>query len=144
MDKKNVIGKIEGLTQEFKAFALKGNVVDLAVAVVVGGAFGKIVSSLVADIVMPMLSGLMAGGEFTDLTLKLGESGAVLRYGAFAQTVVDFFIIALAVFFAIKCMTRLNLRAVPAKAAVPEDILLLREIRDLMQTQSDEKKDSAH
>ncbi len=129
--------------EEFKAFALKGNVMDMAVGVIIGGAFGKIVTSLVGDIIMPLISLLTNGVNFTDLSLPLGEGEAapVLKYGAFCQTVIDFLIIALSIFFAIRMLCKLRALskkeeekpAEPAAPApTPEDILLLREIRDAL------------
>ena len=129
--------------EEFKAFALKGNVVDMAVGVVIGGAFGKIVTSLVNDIIMPTVT-LLTGGmqEFAELSYKLGsaEDAPVLKYGAFCQTVIDFLIIALSIFFAVRLLCKLRARGKeeakpaepPAPAPTPEDILLLREIRDAL------------
>ncbi len=136
--------------KEFKEFALKGNVFDLAVGVIIGAAFGKIVDSLVKDVLMPML-GLLTGGldlkglyftlgKQTYATLELAEKSgaAVVRYGAFLQSVVDFLIIAVAVFVAVRQINRLH-RAEPAaepapavEPPTPEDILLLREIRDTL------------
>lgn len=133
------------LIQEFKEFALKGNVVDLAVGVIIGGAFGKIVDSLVKDVIMPLIGRLIGGVDFKHLYLNLGDkafdsleaaekAGApLLKYGAFINTVVDFFIVAAAIFVAIKAMNKLKRsqpEAEPAPVAVPEDVLLLREIRD--------------
>ncbi|MCI9576684.1 MAG: large conductance mechanosensitive channel protein MscL, partial [Clostridiales bacterium] len=94
--------------REFKEFAMKGNVVDMAVGVVVGGAFSKIISSLVADIIMPAISLLTGKVNLTDLsfTLQTGEEPIVLPYGMFLQTVLDFFIIALSIFFVIKIINR--------------------------------------
>ncbi len=130
--------------EEFKAFALKGNVMDMAVGVIIGGAFGKIVTSLVGDIIMPLISLLTNGMNFADLSIPLGEgeTAPVLKYGAFCQTVLDFLIIALSIFFAIRMLCKL--RALSKKkeeekpvqpeapAPTPEDILLLREIRDAL------------
>ncbi len=140
-----------GFIQEFKEFALKGNVVDLAVGVIIGGAFGKIVESLVKDIVMPLVGRLLGGVDFKYLYVNLGDklydnleaaekAGApLLKYGAFINTVVDFFIVALAIFVAIKAMNRLQrsaINTVPVAVeeplATPEDIALLREIRDAL------------
>ncbi len=128
---------------EFKAFAMKGNVVDLAVAVIIGGAFGKIVDSLVKDIVMPIIGQLVGGVDFKELYINLGntayatlelaeKAGApLIKYGVFINAVVNFVIIALAIFVAIKAMSKLQKTAPPAApAAPPEDVLLLREIRD--------------
>ena len=125
---------------EFKAFALKGNVMDMAVGVIIGGAFGKIVSSLVEDIIMPLVS-LLTGGtkDLANLVWQVSaEEGApVIKYGNFCQTVLDFLIIALSSFVAIRllCSLRAKQKEEPAPAApapTPEDILLLREIRDAL------------
>ena len=134
--------------QEFKEFAVKGNVVDMAVGVIIGGAFGKIVDSLVKDIVMPVIGKLVGGVDFKHLYLNLGgqsfdtleaaeKAGAPLvKYGAFINTAIDFLIIALAIFVAIKAINRLKRSEEPAPPAPaapapdPEDIVLLREIRD--------------
>ena len=127
------------LAQEFKEFAVKGNVIDMAVGVIIGGAFGKIVSSFVADIVMPVLGTLIGGVNFSDLAVQLGANPAgepvLLKYGVFLQNVLDFVIIAFAIFMAIKGINKLK-RPAPtaAPAAVPEDIILLREIRDQLKT----------
>ena len=129
--------------QEFKAFAMKGNVVDLAVAVVIGGAFGKIVNSLVADIIMPLV-GLLTGG--LDLTkdvwvLRAAEDGKpalTLGYGLFLLSVIDFVIVALAIFIMLKILikARLQQEAKPAPAPVkPDDVVLLEEIRDILKQQ---------
>ncbi len=128
---------------EFKAFAMKGNVVDLAVAVIIGGAFGKIVDSLVKDIVMPVIGQLVGGVDFKELYINLGstayatlelaeKAGApLIKYGVFINAVVNFVIIALAIFVAIKAMSKVQKTAPPAApTAPPEDVLLLREIRD--------------
>lgn len=124
---------------EFKAFALKGNVMDMAVGVIIGGAFGKIVSSLVEDIIMPLVS-MITGGtkDLANLVWQVGaeEGSAVVKYGNFCQTVLDFLIIALSIFFAIRILCSLRAKekeapAAPAEPApTPEEILLLREIRD--------------
>lgn len=129
--------------EEFKAFALKGNVMDMAVGVIIGGAFGKIVTSLVGDIIMPLVSVLTGGSEnLAALEWKVSEAegAAVVKYGVFCQTVVDFLIISLSIFFAIRllCSLRAKAKEEPAPAApeepapTPEDILLLREIRDAL------------
>ena len=135
--------------QEFKAFAMKGNVVDMAVGVIIGGAFGKIVASLVNDIIMPPL-GLITGNGFTDLKLVLKPATAAitdasgnvvtpevaevaLNYGNFIQNTVDFIIIAFVIFLLIKGMNSLRKKEEPAPAAPaedPADIALLKEIRD--------------
>ncbi len=126
--------------KEFKEFAVKGNVVDLAVGVIIGAAFGKIVSSLVADVIMPFIGMLVGGVSFTDLKLKLGApiegmQQATINYGAFIQSVFDFTIVAFAIFMAIKGINKLNKpkpAAPAAPAAKPADIALLEEIRDLL------------
>lgn len=129
--------------QEFKDFALKGNVMDMAVGIIIGGAFGKIVTSLVNDIIMPPI-GLITGSSFSDskLVLRPAEVDAAgetikeaieLNWGNFVQTTVDFFIIAVCIFLLIKGMNtfRKKEEAAPAAPApTPEDIQLLREIRD--------------
>ena len=126
--------------KEFKEFAVKGNVVDLAIAVIIGAAFGKIVTSFVGDIVMPPLGLLIGGVNFTDLAVTLkpasGQTPAVVwAYGKFLQAVFDFTIIAFAIFLAVKGINRLKREqpAVPAEpAAPPRQELLLEEIRDLL------------
>jgi len=116
---------------EFKAFAIKGNVVDLATAVVIGTAFGTIVSSLVANIITPMIGILMGGVDFTGLKFSLGNSD--VTYGVFIQSVVNFIVISLVVFLAIKLLARLKKNEVQ-KLAVPkepsDEVKLLTEIRD--------------
>ncbi len=126
------------MIDEFKAFALKGNVVDLAVGVIIGGAFGKIVSSFVNDLVMPLLGLLVGGVHFGDLKLVLREATETtpllsFNYGSFLQVVFDFTIVAWAVFIAIKALSSLKRQPAPVDAPpapTPEDIVLLREIRD--------------
>ena len=125
------------LMTEFKEFAMRGNVVDMAVGVVIGGAFGKIVSSFVGDIVMPLLGKLVGGVSFTDLAVDLGTSPAgepvLLKYGAFLQAAFDFLIIAAAIFMAVKAINRLKTPPPPAVAPPPPaDVQLLTEIRDLL------------
>ncbi|WP_413302863.1 large conductance mechanosensitive channel protein MscL [Bacillus sp. 1P10SD] len=122
---------------EFKKFAMKGNVIDLAVGVIIGGAFGKIVSSLVADVIMPLVGLLLGGVKFTNLMVKIG--GAELKYGQFIQNVVDFFIIAFSIFLFVKFINRFKRKEEPA--AVVEKINrqeeLLAEIRDLLKEDRD-------
>jgi large conductance mechanosensitive channel len=124
-----------GLASEFKEFAMKGNVVDLAVGVIIGAAFGKIVSSLVGDIVMPALGKVIGGVNFSDLAVSLGADPTgkevLIRYGAFIQTMFDFVIIALVLFMCIKGINRLKKPTVEA-AAAPRSEALLEEIRDLL------------
>lgn len=122
---------------EFKAFAMRGNVIDLAVGVIIGGAFGKIVSSLVSDIFMPLL-GLISGGvNFSELKLTLveaagSEPAVSLNYGQFIQQVFDFTIIAFAIFLFIKAINKLSKPKEEAPSAPPAEQILLTEIRDLL------------
>jgi len=117
---------------EFKAFAMRGNVVDLAVAVVIGGAFGKIISSLVDGIIMPLIGLLLGGINITSKSFALGQ--AVIKWGMFLQTVIDFTIIAFAMFIAIKAMNTLLKKQEAAPPAKPSDeVVLLTQIRDLLQ-----------
>ena len=138
------------LIDEFKAFAMKGNVVDMAVGIIIGAAFGRIVSSFVADILMPPIGLLLGGVDFTDLKVILKEpvmdaAGTVvtqavsINYGNFIQIVIDFLIIAMAVFIAIKALNKLQRKEVVAPEEVPVPVpskeeLVLREIRDILKT----------
>ncbi|NLO22492.1 MAG: large-conductance mechanosensitive channel protein MscL [Syntrophomonadaceae bacterium] len=130
------------MLKEFKEFALKGNVMDLAVAVIIGGAFGKIVSSLVNDILMPAIGVLMGGISFQDLkyviTPASGDIAEVaILYGAFIQSVVDFVIVAFSIFLFIKLLSSRKKQEAEAPAAPPEpsqEVVLLEEIRDLMKS----------
>lgn len=120
------------MLKEFKAFAMKGNIVDLAVAVIIGGAFGKIVTSFVNDIIMPLL-GTVIGDSFSSLTMTI--NGVAIKYGAFIQSVVDFVIIAFFIFIAIKGIEKTKKKEAEAPAAPPaptKDQELLMEIRDLL------------
>ena len=126
-----------GLASEFKEFAMKGNVVDLAVGVIIGAAFGKIVSSLVGDIFMPTLGRLIGGMNFSDLAVSLGKDPSgkevLIKYGAFLQTTFDFLIIALALFLTIKAINKLKKPpAASAPPPPPKSEVLLEEIRDLL------------
>ncbi|WP_071873243.1 large-conductance mechanosensitive channel protein MscL [Atopomonas hussainii] len=129
-----------GILNEFKAFAVKGNVVDMAVGIIIGAAFGKIVSSFVGDVVMPPLGLLIGGVDFSDLaiTLKAAEGdlpAVVMSYGKFIQTVVDFTIVAFAIFMGVKAINRLKKEEEAAPAAPPApsaEEKLLSEIRDLL------------
>jgi large conductance mechanosensitive channel len=128
-----------GLGAEFKEFAMKGNVVDLAVGVIIGAAFGKIVSSLVGDIFMPALGRVIGGVNFSDLAINLGKDPTgkevLVKYGAFLQTTFDFLLIALVLFLVINGINRLKrpAPAAPAEPAPPpKSEVLLEEIRDLL------------
>ncbi|EAD3405145.1 large conductance mechanosensitive channel protein MscL, partial [Listeria monocytogenes] len=120
---------------EFRDFALKGNVLDLAVAVVIGAAFGKIVSSLVDNIIMPLVGVLLGGLDFTDLSFKVGKS--VIQYGAFIQSIVDFVIIAFAIFIFVKVLTSFikKKEQTVEETPVPPTEEYLKEIRDLLKEQ---------
>ena len=138
------------LLEDFKAFAVKGDVVDLAVAVIVGGAFGKIVTSLVNDIIMPIVGALIGKIDFSNFFLTLGDvppdtphtleavrktGAAVLAYGDFITVSINFLIMAFIIFMMVRTISRLKHAAPPTPpAATPEDIELLREIRDLLKT----------
>lgn len=132
---------------EFKEFALKGNVMDLAVGVIIGGAFGKIVDSLVGDVIMPIVGRIFGGLDFSNYFIPLAgqtattlaeakKAGAVLAYGSFITIVINFVILAFIIFMMVKQMNRLKREAPPAPPAppapTPEDVLLLREIRDAL------------
>jgi large conductance mechanosensitive channel len=122
------------IVKEFREFAVKGNVMDLAVGVIVGAAFGKIVASLVEDVVMPVIGVLMGGLNFSDLAVKIGS--ATLKYGKFLQTCLDFLIVAWAIFLVVKLVNRLKREeAKPAEPkAPPRQEVLLEEIRDLLKS----------
>jgi large conductance mechanosensitive channel len=128
------------MMKEFKAFAMRGNVIDMAVGIVIGGAFGKIVSSFVADVIMPPIGLLMGRVNFTDLTITLqkanGTVAAVtLNYGKFIQTLLDFTIVAFAIFMVVKGMNSLKKKeaaAPPPPAAPSKEEILLAEIRDIL------------
>lgn len=129
-----------GMMSEFKDFAMRGNVVDMAVGIVIGGAFGKIVSSFVADVLMPPIGLMLGGVDFSNLAVTLqqatGEAEAVLlKYGVFIQTVVDFIIIAFAIFMVVKAMNSLKAEEPEVEEAPPEpskEEVLLTEIRDAL------------
>ena len=127
------------IASEFKEFAMKGNVVDLAIGVIIGAAFGKIVSSLVGDIFMPILGKIIGGFNFSDLAFGLGKDptgkDVLIKYGAFIQSIIDFLIIAFVLFFTIKFINRLKKPPAPPPAAPappPRQEVLLEEIRDLL------------
>ena len=124
--------------EEFKEFAFKGNVMDMAVGVIIGGAFGKIVSSLVDDILMPFVGMITGNVDFTNLAFQIGEGegAAVLKYGMFIQNVVDFLIVAFCIFLMLKGINKLNRKKVeepaPEAPAGPTQEELLAEIRDIL------------
>jgi len=128
---------------EFKAFAMRGNVIDLAVGVVIGAAFGKIVASLVDNVIMPPLGVVIGNVDFSDLVIKIGTpvadakgvvtGGAIIKYGVFLSTIIQFVIVAIAIFLVVKLMNRLTHKqeAAPPPPPPPE-VVLLTEIRDLL------------
>ena len=118
------------IVKEFREFAVKGNVVDLAVGVIIGAAFGKIIASLVGDVVMPLVGTLMGGVDFSDLAVTVGS--AKISYGKFIQTCVDFVIVAWVIFLAVKVINRLKREEPPAPPTPPRQEQLLEEIRDLL------------
>jgi large conductance mechanosensitive channel len=125
------------MIDEFKEFALKGNVVDLAVGVIIGAAFGKVVSTLVDSILMPPIGFLMSGVDFKDLGVNLGTAAkpVLIKYGAFIQSIIDFAIIAFVLFMVIKAMNKMKKPAVAAAAAPPppaQSEIYLKEIRDAL------------
>ncbi|MDD6223641.1 MAG: large-conductance mechanosensitive channel protein MscL [bacterium] len=131
------------MIQEFKQFISKGNVVDLAVGVIIGGAFGKIVTSLVNDIMMPLIGVLIGGIHFSGLSFKVGDS--VILYGSFIQNVIDFLIIAICIFVFVKFVNRVMKQKKEdtkkeKKIEKAEEIVLLEEIRDLLKKQINKKK----
>ena len=127
------------LLTEFKEFAMKGNVLDMAVGVVIGAAFGRIVSSLVADVITPALGKVIGGIDFKDLAWSLGNDPAgepiLVKYGVFLQNIFDFIVIAAAIFLALRAINRLKTPPPPAADPAPApDVVLLSEIRDLLKT----------
>jgi large conductance mechanosensitive channel len=128
--------KTVSLASEFKEFAMKGNVIDLAVGVIIGTAFGKIVSSLVGDVFMPALGKIIGGINFSDLAVNLGADptgkAVLIKYGALIQSIFDFIVIALVLFMCIRALNRLKKPAPVAAPAPPKVELLLEEIRDLL------------
>ncbi|HSC00120.1 MAG TPA: large conductance mechanosensitive channel protein MscL [Burkholderiaceae bacterium] len=131
-------------TSEFKEFAMKGNVVDLAVGVIIGGAFGKIVDSVVGDLIMPLVGKVLGGLDFSNYFIALSgqtatnlvdakKAGAVFAYGNFITVAINFVILAFIIFMMVKQINRLKSQTPPAPPATPpEDVVLLREIRDAL------------
>ena len=131
MKKKNSLKTLTEEVSEFKTFISRGNVVDMAVGVIIGGAFGKIVSSLVNDILMPLIGILLGGLDFSSLSIKIGD--ASLKYGSFIQTIIDFMIISISIFVMIKLFERFKKKEEPKGCEKKNDeVLLLEEIRDLL------------
>lgn len=121
------------ILQEFKAFAMRGNVVDLAVAVVIGAAFGKIITAMVDGIIMPLIGMLVGGINIADKTITFGQ--ATIKWGMFLQSVIDFTIIAFAIFSVLKVINTLQRKQPEPAPKIPEDIVLLTEIRDILKNQ---------
>jgi large conductance mechanosensitive channel len=134
-----------GFMSEFREFAVKGNVVDLAIGVIIGGAFSKIVDSMVSDVIMPVVSTIFGGLDFSNYFIPLAgqtaqtlaeakKAGAVFAYGSFITVALNFLILAFIIFLMVKQINRLKREAPPpaAPAAPPEDVVLLREIRDAL------------
>ena len=132
------------MIKEFKEFISRGNVVDLAVGVVIGGAFGKIVTSLVNDIIMPIVGIIIGGVNFTGLTLKVND--ATIAYGSFIQNIIDFLIIAACIFLFVKAINKFTKKKKEEVKEVvvtkSEDVILLEEIRDLLKEKSTVKKET--
>jgi large conductance mechanosensitive channel len=131
-----------GLVKEFKAFAMRGNVMDMAVGIVIGVAFGKIVTSLVNDVIMPPVGVLMGGVDFSHLAVTLkaavgSEPAVALKYGMLINTVIDFLIVAFAIFLVVKGMNALKRKQEAAPAAPPVQETLLREIRDILRSKGE-------
>lgn len=123
------------ILNEFKQFAIKGNVIDMAVGIVIGTAFGKIVNSFVDDIIMPPIGVITGGIDFSDLAITIKEASAdsaavTLKYGLFINNIIDFTIIAFSMFIVIKQMNRMRKKKETPEKATPEEVILLREIRD--------------
>jgi large conductance mechanosensitive channel len=128
-----------GMFKEFKEFAVKGNVVDMAVGIIIGAAFGKIVSSVVGDVIMPPIGLILGGVDFSNLSIVLKEAvdkapAVTLNYGKFIQTIIDFVIIAFSIFILVKGINTLKRKQEKAPAEPPKQEVLLAEIRDLLKT----------
>lgn len=134
------VQQLAGGASEFKRFISRGNVVDMAIGVIIGGAFGKIVTSLVQDMLMPVIGVLLGGLDFADLSIKVG--GAIVAYGSFLQSVVDFLIISFSIFMVVKLLEKFKRankdtadETVADEAAKSDEAILLEEIRDLLKKQ---------
>ena len=140
LDPKAELGRVKKLGEDFKKFISRGNVVDMAVGVVVGGAFSKIVTSLVNDVITPAIGVLLGGLDFSELSFGLKD--AQINYGLFLQTIIDFLIIAACIFTVVKIFEKFKKKEEPKEEVKPEepkkpdDILLLEEIRDLLKKKS--------
>lgn len=135
VEKVKELKNIKKGASEFKKFISRGNVVDMAVGVIIGGAFGKIVTSLVQDILMPLIGVLLGGLDFTSLSIKVGSAN--VTYGTFLQTIVDFLIISFSIFAVIKLFEKFKKKEeVQEEVKKADDVLLLEEIRDLLKKQT--------
>ena len=130
MNGKKELSKIKGEMSEFKKFISRGNVVDMAVGVIIGAAFGKIVTSLVNDILMPAIGVILGGLDFSNLSVKFGE--ATIAYGLFIQTIIDFLIISMCIFIMVKIFEKFKTKEEEKPKEKSDDIKLLEEIRDLL------------
>lgn len=144
-DQKEEIAKVKKLGGDFKAFISRGNVVDMAVGVIVGGAFGKIVTSLVNDVLTPIIGLFLGGLDFSELSI--GVNSAQIAYGRFIQSIVDFLIIALCIFFMVKIFEKFKKKEEPKKEeekkpTKSDEVLLLEEIRDLLAKNNKNSKNS--
>ncbi len=130
--KKDIKKKGSSFAKEFRDFIQRGNVMDLAVGVIIGGAFGKIVSSLVDDILMPVIGSIVGGIDFSGLSVTIGK--ATIKYGLFINNVIDFLIVALCIFFMVKAINKIMPKKEPKKEAPKksDEVVLLEEIRDLL------------
>lgn len=145
INREEIVNKGTKVFAEFKEFIARGNVVDLAVGVIIGSAFGKIVTSVVNDILMPLIGIVVGGIDFTGLTLKIGN--ATVNYGTFIQNIIDFLIVAICIFFFVKIIKRITrkkeaeeeLKEEIEEVKKDEQIILLEEIRDLLKEKSIEK-----
>lgn len=137
---KDILKKGKGFVNEFKEFISRGNVLDMAVGVIIGSAFGKIVTSIVNDILMPIIGVIIGGHDFSSLSIEIGD--AIINYGMFIQNVIDFLIVAFCIFIIVKVVNTITHKEEEKKEATPkkdEQVVLLEEIRDLLKK---EKKTS--
>ena len=141
IDKEAIIKNNKKLFKDFKKFISRGNVIDMAVGVIIGSAFGKIVTSIVNDVLMPFIGGISGGIDFSELSVQIGDS--TVKYGAFIQNVIDFLIIAICVFILTKIVEGLNrkkekVEEIQVEVKKDEQIVLLEEIRDLLKEKKQE------
>ncbi len=130
IDKEEAKKKLKGGASDFKKFISRGDVVDMAVGIIIGAAFGKIVTSLVDDILMPVIGMIIGGVDFTDLSIKVGS--ATLKYGLFIQSIVDFLIVAFCIFLVVKIFEKFKKQEAEKEPELADDVKLLTEIRDLL------------